>query len=357
MNLSLTKRGDYVVRSALCLARAHPPGQHRKIRQVVAEMAVPQTFASQILADLVRAGLATSRAGRDGGYRLTRPAEEISLLEVIEAGEGPLRAERCTLGAGPCRWVQVCPLHETWSEAVDALRRVLAGTSLAQLVAEDRRIEDGAGQDGDGRDGASGPCAGHDGDADGKTADGKTADGQTADGHAARVFAGARRRSVAVRDTVQVEQAVADVAARCGDEGWLAARVVEAYAAAEALRGAVDPGGSPWAARTAPALRITRRRPGRGGTMANLGERPEFDIAWEVSLPGGATSQLQGTVTLQPLHPERTEIDVEGRFRLPARPAAEGELARRLARRTVRGFVRALAQGLEHGEPPRRATA
>ena len=144
VNLTLTRRGDYVVRSALALARAFPSGQPRKIREVVAEMAVPPTFASQILADLVRAGLATSKAGRAGGYSLTRAPEDISLLEVVEAGEGPVRAERCALGDGPCRWDRVCPLHDTWSAATAAFRASLAGASLADLAASDADLESGA---------------------------------------------------------------------------------------------------------------------------------------------------------------------------------------------------------------------
>lgn len=321
MNLTLSKRGDYVIRSALCLARAYPSGEHRKIREVVAEMGVPHTFASQILADLVRANLATSRAGRDGGYRLSRPPEEIPLLEVVEAGEGPLRAERCALGEGPCRWDGVCPLHETWCQAVDALRTVLAGTSLAELVAEDRAIEIGA---------AVTPVSRH-----------RTVP-----------------VSVPVHDTVQVEQTAADVAERFRNEGWMATRVVEAYAAAETLRGAVDPGGSPWHARSAPALRIARRRAEQpGGDVANLADQPVFEIAWEVDLPGGVTSRLEGTMALRPLDPERTELAIAGRFRLPAQPVADTGLSKQLARRTVRAFVRALAEGLERDEPPRRATA
>jgi DNA-binding IscR family transcriptional regulator len=67
----------------------------------------------------------------------------ISLLDVIEAGEGPLRAERCALGDGPCRWEAVCPLHETWGAATAALRDTLAGASLATLAARDEAIEAG----------------------------------------------------------------------------------------------------------------------------------------------------------------------------------------------------------------------
>ena len=143
MNMTLSKRGDYVVRSALCLARAYESGSYRKIREVVDAMGVPQTFASQILAELVRAEIATSKAGKNGGYRLTRPPESITLLEVVEAGEGPLRTERCALGEGPCRWDLVCPLHETWVNAIAVLRNTLAEATLATLVDRDESLEAG----------------------------------------------------------------------------------------------------------------------------------------------------------------------------------------------------------------------
>jgi Rrf2 family protein len=143
VNLTLSRRGDYVVRSAISLARAYPLGESRKIREVVAEMDIPQTFASQILADLVRADLATSKSGRDGGYRLTRPPEDISLLEVVEAGEGHLHAERCAIGEGPCRWDSVCPLHETWVMAAEALRESLSTQSLAEVASRDTALEAG----------------------------------------------------------------------------------------------------------------------------------------------------------------------------------------------------------------------
>ena len=139
--MTLSKRGNYVVLSALCLAWAHESGEYRKIRQVVATMKVPQTFASQILAELVRAGLAESKAGKDGGYRLTRPPEEITMLEVIEAGEGPLKAERCALQDGPCTWDFVCPLHWIWGDSIAAFRDTLAKVTLAKLVENDKALE------------------------------------------------------------------------------------------------------------------------------------------------------------------------------------------------------------------------
>jgi len=139
--MTLSNRGDYVVRAAICLAKAWPGGGAVKLRQVVADTAVPPTYASQILGDLVRAGLATSKAGRAGGYRLARPPRTINTLEVVEAAEGPLRAERCALGDGPCRWEAVCPLHDTWIAATEALRRTLARTRLSHLADRDSELE------------------------------------------------------------------------------------------------------------------------------------------------------------------------------------------------------------------------
>jgi Rrf2 family protein len=141
--MNLSKRGDYVIRSAIALARSLEDDAYLKIRELVTESKVPRSYAAEILNDLVRAELATSRAGRDGGYRLCRPASAISILEVIEAAEGPLRGDRCALAGGPCHWDAVCPLHETWSAATGALRNVLSKTTLAELVARDRQIEAG----------------------------------------------------------------------------------------------------------------------------------------------------------------------------------------------------------------------
>ncbi|MDA8046806.1 MAG: Rrf2 family transcriptional regulator [Actinomycetota bacterium] len=141
--MTLSRRGDYVMRAAISLAHGFEAGVPRKIREVVADTEVPQSFASQILADLVRADIATSRAGRSGGYRLARPPEDISVLEIVESAEGPLRSSRCALGDGPCRWDAVCPLHETWTEATTALRDLLARTSLAVLARRDAELAAG----------------------------------------------------------------------------------------------------------------------------------------------------------------------------------------------------------------------
>jgi Rrf2 family protein len=141
MDLTLTKRGDYTVRAAIALARAYDPDGYHKIREVTADMMLPPRYTAQILALLARAGLAEARAGRGGGYRLSRRPEDISLLEVVEAAEGPLQPQRCTLRGGPCRWEDACPVHWAWSEAGDAFRRSLAAATLGSIAKVDATLE------------------------------------------------------------------------------------------------------------------------------------------------------------------------------------------------------------------------
>ncbi len=143
MNVTLSKRGDYVMRAAICLARAYENSEPVKIRQVSSLTDIPVTYTAQVLSDLVRSGLAVSRAGRSGGYWLARSPDQISVLDVIEAGEGEIHSDMCAMGNGPCRWEQVCPMHESWRGALAAFRTGLKGSSLAQVAERDRQLEQG----------------------------------------------------------------------------------------------------------------------------------------------------------------------------------------------------------------------
>ncbi|HVA61812.1 MAG TPA: Rrf2 family transcriptional regulator [Mycobacteriales bacterium] len=302
--MTLTKRGDYVVRSALCLARAHPGGESRKIREVVAEMAVPQTYASQILADLVRVGLAASKAGKDGGYRLVRPPETVSLLEVVEAGEGPLNAGRCTLGDGPCRWDAVCPLHETWRAATTALRDVLAATSLADLVARGRALQAGT---------ATPPTDSH------------------------------RRTctTITISDRVHIEDGAMAVTDTLRHEPHLVAIVGAAARDAEALREHLDPAAPSWAP-TQVAVSIQ--------TRSDMADRPPtLDLACAITTAAGDPIHLEMALRVQQLDPVRTEVRARARLRPPpGTPEPLTELPSTLGRTLVRSLLRQLAHTVEH---------
>lgn len=130
MKIELGQTGDYAVRSVLALAAS---GERQKAREIAAEMHLPEKFLPQVLGMLIRAGIVRSVAGPGGGYELARDPADISLLEVIEATEGPMRSRKCVLRGGPCALDGTCAVHDSWAEAQSALTAKLARTTFATL--------------------------------------------------------------------------------------------------------------------------------------------------------------------------------------------------------------------------------
>jgi Rrf2 family protein len=133
MRLELTKRGDYAVRAMLALARGSDNGL-LSARRIADAMVIPVRFLPQVLTDLGRAGLVEAVPGRSGGYRLTRAASAISLLDVIEAVEGDSRRRTCVLRGGPCGLDGTCDVHDVFFRGQEALLTELAGSTLADLA-------------------------------------------------------------------------------------------------------------------------------------------------------------------------------------------------------------------------------
>jgi len=133
MRLELTRRADYAVRAMLALA-AGKSGQVTTGRDIADQMAIPVAFLPRVMADMVAAGLVRSTTGRSGGYVLARSAEEIALLEVIEAVEGDSRRTTCVLRGGPCGQDGHCQVHDVFFAAQDALLERLRGVTLAALA-------------------------------------------------------------------------------------------------------------------------------------------------------------------------------------------------------------------------------
>jgi Rrf2 family protein len=306
MRLKLSKRGDYVVRSAIALANGYGLPAPKKLRQISVEMGVPRTFVSQILGDLVQAGLATSFFGANGGYRLTRAPEEITLLDVVEAGEGPLESDTCVLGDEPCHWESVCPLHETWSSATAAMRAELAATTLATLVERDRAIAAGTYH-----------VVGH----------------RQATSHA-----------VEVADVIQIERPLAEVVRRLDAGGnWLAPHLEAARADGEELVVRVGPGGPGWFAKTV-SVHLGDALAGDGVTV--------IPLTWEATGPSGLFPRLEGQLRVREVDAERTEVNFTGRYRPPlgrAGQALDDVVLARVARATIRSLLRRVAGALEEG--------
>ena len=132
MRLELTRRGDYGVRAMLELARRG--GTVVSGTDLARSTQISTHFVTQVMGDLVRAGLVDARIGRAGGYSLKRPAGEITILSIVEAIEGDTRRKTCVLRAAPCSRDGACEVHSIFMAAQDALVSKLAGATLAEAL-------------------------------------------------------------------------------------------------------------------------------------------------------------------------------------------------------------------------------
>jgi len=101
--------------------------------QIAAELSAPEAHLSKVLQQLVRVGLLSSKRGPAGGYTLARPPEEISLLDVYEALEGPLRRDGCLFARPICRQVD-CILGDLVERLRNEVHEHLASTSLSDVA-------------------------------------------------------------------------------------------------------------------------------------------------------------------------------------------------------------------------------
>jgi Rrf2 family protein len=138
----VTRRAAYSVLAVLNLGHHFGEGL-RKSREIAEETHVPVKFLRVLLADLVREGLVASVAGRKGGYALSRPPEELTLLEVIEAAGGSLQPTGCDLCAGGCGWEGPCPLRDAWARGREALAAEFASISFLELEIRGRSLRAG----------------------------------------------------------------------------------------------------------------------------------------------------------------------------------------------------------------------
>lgn len=138
MRLELTRRGDYAIRAMIALAKVSPDDGLLSARRIAARMSIPAAFLPQVMRDLMAAGLVAASTGRTGGYRLGRPAAEISVLEVIESVEGDGRRIACVLRGSPCGRDGFCDAHAVFFAAQEAMLDRLRVATLAELAVGDR---------------------------------------------------------------------------------------------------------------------------------------------------------------------------------------------------------------------------
>jgi Rrf2 family protein len=133
MRLELSSEGRYALRALVYLAEI---GEQASADRISAEANVPRRLLARILARLSHAGLVESEQGRRGGSRLGRPPQEITLLDAVEAAEGPFGVTRCIMQNRACGSGPPCALHNAWEEGQQAILGYLKNQTLDDFVQE-----------------------------------------------------------------------------------------------------------------------------------------------------------------------------------------------------------------------------
>jgi len=124
----------YGVRALSYLAGERQRGRRCLVQEIADATGLPVHYLRQVLHDLARAGLLRSRKGPGGGFQLTRPPEEISLIEVLTVLGVADQMDRCAVGFAECSDDFPCPLHDSWSPVRKRVKRYLETVSLAELA-------------------------------------------------------------------------------------------------------------------------------------------------------------------------------------------------------------------------------
>ncbi len=111
------------------------------LKEVAEAQGISQHYLEQIAAQLRRSGFIRSVRGAKGGYRMGRPAHQITALEVVEALEGSLAPVLCLDDPASCWQTGHCSTENLWKRVDEAMRQVLRQTTLQDLIEERRQIE------------------------------------------------------------------------------------------------------------------------------------------------------------------------------------------------------------------------
>jgi Rrf2 family protein len=131
--MQITRQADYAVRAVVYLAER---GQYARVTtaEIGREKLIPLTFLAKIMSQLTRAGIVRSTRGAHGGMTIGGPLDTITLLDVVEAIDGPVMLNECVVDPTHCPLGANCAVHAIWCQAQADLVDRLGRTTLQQLV-------------------------------------------------------------------------------------------------------------------------------------------------------------------------------------------------------------------------------
>ncbi len=138
--MRFSAKGEYGVMAILELALSSGQGPVQ-VRNIAVRQGIPVRFLEQVMSTLKKAGLVESIRGAQGGYILSRPSTEISLAQVLEAIDGPIRPMDCVSGekTSLCHQAKDCVVKDVWEEVKVSIAGVLNSITLNDMCERKRK--------------------------------------------------------------------------------------------------------------------------------------------------------------------------------------------------------------------------
>ena len=133
--MKLSTRGRYGIHAMYDLADHYGSGP-QSIKLIAERQGIPEAYLEQLIAVLRREGLVISNRGAQGGYRLVRPPQEITVGEVLRALEGGLNLVDCLLDEDSCGKSCACPSRIVWMKIRDGMNSIVDGITLQDMIDE-----------------------------------------------------------------------------------------------------------------------------------------------------------------------------------------------------------------------------
>ena len=137
--MKLSTRGRYGIHTMYDLALNRENGP-QSIKAIAERGDMPEAYLEQLIAGLKRAGLVISTRGAQGGYMLARPADAISVGDVLRVLEGGLNLVNCLDGEDCCDRACACPSRIVWQKLRDGMTAIVDGITLQDMVEDHRRM-------------------------------------------------------------------------------------------------------------------------------------------------------------------------------------------------------------------------
>ena len=133
-SMQLTRAADYAVRVMVYLATL-PPEDRAFLPDLAHATEAPESFLSKVLQSLAHAQFISSRRGKLGGFAILPPGREATMLQIVEAIDGPIRLNVCLNGSKECERKSTCPAHPVWARAQRAMLDVLTSATVSSMAA------------------------------------------------------------------------------------------------------------------------------------------------------------------------------------------------------------------------------